>query len=154
MPDSGRYRCPTCGGEKSKPALLLDDCYSQFRCPSPFHSRVTCPTCNNSGIVDTGDRTLDFDSGMYEPVERACPDCSPVTPEGAGLRTAPASAGEDLATEELLRERLIYAFSCLRDEERQLLTSALAGNHPEALAHVRPTVIRALALADRVVRHG
>ena len=47
------------------------------------------------------------------------------------------------------RERLSKAFALLNPDERQLLTCALAGNHPPALASLRMPVLRALARADR-----
>lgn len=46
------------------------------------------------------------------------------------------------------RTRLQDAFSRLTPHERRLLTCALAGNHPEQYAPLRPSVIRALAWAD------
>lgn len=45
-------------------------------------------------------------------------------------------------------ERLVAAFSHLTQDERQLLTCALAGNHPLRLAPLRMPVLRALARAD------
>jgi hypothetical protein len=44
--------------------------------------------------------------------------------------------------------RLNAAFERLTVSERQLLTAALAGNHPEHLAYLRDGVIRALARPD------
>lgn len=46
-------------------------------------------------------------------------------------------------------DRLTEAFGKLTGPERQLLTCALAGNHPAKLAHLRMPVLRALAKADR-----
>lgn len=37
----------------------------------------------------------------------------------------------------------------LNDGERQLVTAALAGQHPPHLEHLRPDVIKKLARADR-----
>lgn len=45
-------------------------------------------------------------------------------------------------------ERLDRAFCYLTPDERQVLTCALAGNHPERLAIHRAALIRALARAD------
>lgn len=47
------------------------------------------------------------------------------------------------------RERLSKAFALLNPDERQLLTCALAGNHPSGLASLRMPVLRALARAER-----
>ena len=49
------------------------------------------------------------------------------------------------------------AFELLHPDERQLLTCALAGNHPPHLAHLRMPILRALAKCDhqqRVNRMG
>lgn len=51
-------------------------------------------------------------------------------------------------THENQRERLYGAFSALTADERQLLTCALAGNHPPKLAHLRMPVLRSLARAN------
>jgi hypothetical protein len=48
-------------------------------------------------------------------------------------------------------DRLVQAFDLLLPDERQLLTAALAGNHPAALDDLRVPVLRALAKAD--LRH-
>ena len=47
------------------------------------------------------------------------------------------------------RDTLTEAFAMLTPDERQLLTCALAGNHPEWLAPLRMEVLRGLAKADR-----
>ena len=47
------------------------------------------------------------------------------------------------------RDTLIAAFAMLTPAERQLITCALAGNHPERLAPLRMEVLRGLARADR-----
>jgi len=44
-------------------------------------------------------------------------------------------------------DRLAEAFSRLSGPERQLLVCALAGNHPDGLAQLRPAMIRGLAKA-------
>lgn len=49
-------------------------------------------------------------------------------------------------------DRLERAFAELNAGERQLLTCALAGNHPPHLAPFRMPVLRALAKADRAAR--
>lgn len=46
------------------------------------------------------------------------------------------------------RDRLHKAFGLLTPHERQLLTCALAGNHPGRYDELRPSVIRALAWID------
>jgi hypothetical protein len=46
------------------------------------------------------------------------------------------------------RDTLTAAFAMLTPDERQLLTCALAGNHPDQLAHLRMEVLRGLARAD------
>lgn len=43
------------------------------------------------------------------------------------------------------RPTLRAAFAKLTYAERHLLTCALAGNHPDRYAHLRPEIIRALA---------
>ena len=48
-------------------------------------------------------------------------------------------------------DRLVQAFDLLLPDERQLLTAALAGNHPAVLDDLRVPVLRALAKAD--LRH-
>ena len=58
------------------------------------------------------------------------------------------SRAELEAAEVYHRDRLREAFCRLTANERQLLTCALAGNHPDALSILRPSVIRALAWAD------
>lgn len=40
------------------------------------------------------------------------------------------------------------SFALLTPDERQLLTCALAGNHPDRLAPLRTSVLRGLAYAD------
>lgn len=45
-------------------------------------------------------------------------------------------------------DRLAEAFRMLSGPERQLLTCALAGNHPTQLAPLRPSMLRGLAKAD------
>lgn len=50
------------------------------------------------------------------------------------------------------RDRLRVAFCRLTATERQLLTCALAGNHPPKFGDLRMPVLRALAWADREER--
>lgn len=46
--------------------------------------------------------------------------------------------------------RVVGAFRRFTKDERQLLLCALAGNHPERLAPLRPKTLRALARADKL----
>lgn len=46
-------------------------------------------------------------------------------------------------------ERREAAFDLLTPDERQLLTCALAGNHPPRLAYLRVPILRSLAVVDQ-----
>jgi hypothetical protein len=63
----------------------------------------------------------------------------------------PCDRFDDLISERRTK-RLADAFRQLEPRERQLLTAALAGNHPDGLSDLRPDVIRALATAERYPR--
>lgn len=54
----------------------------------------------------------------------------------------------DLHPRQSSKATLVEAFARLTPDERQLLTCALAGNHPESLAPLRMEVLRGLAKAD------
>jgi hypothetical protein len=47
---SPQETCGTCGGERDKPALMSDDSYSEFPCPSPFHRRSPQGEDHKAGI--------------------------------------------------------------------------------------------------------